>query len=61
MNKLLCVTTNGAAVMVGKKKGIVRLLDNHAERKLLNFYCVIYQEGLCDLISVFGLRDDNCC
>lgn len=58
LNKLFCVTTDGAAAMVGKKKGFVKLLENHVGRKLLSFHCIIHQEGLCaktsslDLVSV---------
>ena len=47
LNKLLSVVTDGAAAMVGKKKGFVKLLENHVGRKLLNFLCIIHQESLC--------------
>ena len=46
LSKLFCVTTDGAAAMVGNKKGFVKLLENHVGRKLLNFHCNIHQESL---------------
>ena len=55
LNNLFCVTTDGAAVMVDKKKGFVKLLENHVERKLLNFHCILYQESLCAKTSSLNL------
>jgi hypothetical protein len=55
LNKLFCVTTDGAAAMVGKKKGFVKLLENHVGRKLLNFHCIIHQESLCAKTSSLNL------
>ena len=55
LSKSFCVTTDGAAAMVGNKKGFVKLLENHVGRKLLNFYCIIHQESLCAKTSSLNL------
>ena len=55
LSKLFCVTTVGAAAMVGNKKGFVKLLENHVGRKLLNFRCIIHQERLCAMTSSLNL------
>jgi hypothetical protein len=55
LNKLFCVTTDGAAAMVGRKKGFVKLLENHIGRKLLSFHCIIHQESLCAKTSSLDL------
>ena len=47
LNNLSCATTDGDAAMVGKKKGFVKLLENHVGHKLLHFHCIIHQENLC--------------
>ena len=47
--------TDGAAAMVGNKKGFVKLLENHVGRKLLNFHGIIHQESLCAKTSSLNL------
>ena len=49
------MTTDGAAAMVGNKKGFEKLLENHVRRKLLNFHCIIHQESLCAKSSSLNL------
>lgn len=55
LNKLFCETTDGAAAMIGKKKGFVKLLENHVGRKLLSFQCIIHQQSLCAKASTLTL------
>ncbi|XP_075210421.1 protein FAM200C-like [Lycorma delicatula] len=55
LSKLFCVTIDGAAVMVGKKKRFVKLLKNHINQKLLHFHCITHQESLCAKTSSLNL------
>ncbi|XP_032881422.1 general transcription factor II-I repeat domain-containing protein 2A-like [Amblyraja radiata] len=52
LSKLVCVATDGAPAMVGEKKGVVALLQNHMEglginHKIEKMHCLIHQEALC--------------
>ena len=51
-NKLVSITTDGAAALTGKNKGLVKLIDtrikeSHPDHSLLSFHCIIHQESLC--------------
>jgi len=46
------VTTDGAPSMVGKKKGVVALIEKHMkengiQEELVKFHCIIHQQALC--------------
>jgi hypothetical protein len=56
LKKLFCVMTDGAAAMVGKKNGSIKLLENHIGSRLLSFHCIIHQESFCAKISSLDLR-----
>lgn len=48
--KLVCVATDGTPAMVGEKKGVVALLQNHMEGLGINhkkMHCLIHKEALC--------------
>ncbi|XP_026475737.1 general transcription factor II-I repeat domain-containing protein 2-like, partial [Ctenocephalides felis] len=51
VKKIFSVTTDGAAAMIGKDRGFVKLLENHIGHKILNFHCIIHQESLVAKIS----------
>ena len=50
--KIVNVTTDGAPSMVGTKKGVVALIENHMnlngiQTELVKFHCIIHQQDLC--------------
>ncbi|CAL4104910.1 unnamed protein product, partial [Meganyctiphanes norvegica] len=52
LSKLVSVTTDGAAAMVGIRKGFVSLLEKHLhsagyDNNLFKIHCIIHQEALC--------------
>ena len=51
--------TDGAAVMVGKREGLVKLIEDNATAAqnscLMKYHCIVHQENLCTK----GLKMDN--
>ena len=52
LSKLVSVTTDGVAVMVGIRNGFVSLLEKHLhsagyDNNLFKIHCIIHQEALC--------------
>ncbi|XP_050733317.1 general transcription factor II-I repeat domain-containing protein 2-like [Eriocheir sinensis] len=52
LSRLVCVTTNGAQVMIGEKKGAASLLVHHCEaaghtQPIHKVHCIVHQEALC--------------
>ena len=52
LSKLVLVTTNGAPAMIGKRKGVVALLQKHLEDhgrsdKMTKSHCLFHQEAVC--------------
>ncbi|KAG0717726.1 General transcription factor II-I repeat domain-containing protein 2 [Chionoecetes opilio] len=52
LSRLVCVTTDGAPAMTGKKKGAASLLVCHCEvaghtQPIHKVHCIIHQESLC--------------
>lgn len=49
LEKFLSITTDGAPVMIGKRNGVVTLLQNKkgSHSILKSFHCIIHQEVLC--------------
>ncbi|KAG0716588.1 General transcription factor II-I repeat domain-containing protein 2A [Chionoecetes opilio] len=52
LSRLVCVTTDGAPAMTGKKKGAASLLVRHCEaaghtQPIHKVHCIIHQESLC--------------
>ena len=48
----MSVATDGAPSMVGKKKGVVALIEKHMkesgiQEELVKFHCIIHQQALC--------------
>ena len=43
--------TDGAAVMVGKREGLVKLIEDNAiatqNSHLMKYHCIVHQENLC--------------
>ena len=54
-SKLVGITTDGAASMVGKNNGFVkRFLDVIQTKNVLVSHCIIHQESLCSKVLSFG-------
>ena len=53
------IVTDGAPAMVGKRKGLIKLIKNNAiatqNSCLMKYYCIVHQENLCTK----GLKMDN--
>ncbi|KAG0724695.1 General transcription factor II-I repeat domain-containing protein 2A [Chionoecetes opilio] len=53
LSRLVCVTTDGAPAMTGKKKGAASLLVRHCEAAghtqpiIHKVHCIVHQESLC--------------
>ena len=49
--KISGITTDGAPAMVGKREGLVKLIEDEALRSgntiLMKYHCIIHQENLC--------------
>ena len=50
-NKLVSITTDGAAAMTGQYKGFVSLMCKDIDHKVLGVHCILHQEALCAKIS----------
>ena len=53
LDKLACITTDGAPSLTGKHSGLVKLINNKIEEDFpthsaLFFHCIIHQESLCE-------------
>ena len=46
LGKIFGITTDGAPAMVGKREGLVKLIENEA-LLLMKYHCIIHQENLC--------------
>ncbi|GFS51477.1 general transcription factor II-I repeat domain-containing protein 2A [Trichonephila clavipes] len=47
LRKIVSVTTDGAANMVGKKNGFISLFKTDVEHSILECHCIIHQQALC--------------
>ena len=60
IKKIFAVTTDGAAVMVGRERGFVALVEKKIGHPVMKFHCIIHQENLCakipnsNLVSVIA-------
>ena len=50
IKKIFAVTTDGAAVMVGRDRGFVALIEEKIGHLVMKFHCIIHQESLCAMI-----------
>ena len=51
LGKISWITTDGAPAMVGKREGLVKLIENEAllsgNTKMMKYHCIIHQGNLC--------------
>ena len=47
ISKVLCVTSNGAPSMTGKKAVFLSLFTKEVGHAVIGFHCIIHEEALC--------------
>lgn len=52
LNKLVCICTDGAPAMIGKKSGFVANVQKYMRQKgiqhnIISYHCILHQENLC--------------